>query len=197
MHHCIIQQSSYNHPHFFQNEPSVLVDCFGFRAAAPAQVGPAVWTLSQSQIVGPKWQDTTSRNHKRWWKHMKSMNIWVDQWFLQTTNLETWSLHRTSYRPQPKFEPPVFRMTAWPAMWAMARCARTIGESLPRRRAWADITSDEEDEAQQTSKPANHNQQANKQTTWIIWNHLMFGSVLLWPFDFGACDLLVSATKSP
>lgn len=28
----------------------------------------------------------------------------------------------------------------------MARCARTIGESLPRRRAWADITSDEEEE---------------------------------------------------
>ncbi|CAK9102783.1 Uncharacterized protein SCF082_LOCUS48035 [Durusdinium trenchii] len=28
----------------------------------------------------------------------------------------------------------------------MARCARTIGESLGRRRAWADITSDEDEE---------------------------------------------------
>jgi len=45
----------------------------------------------------------------------------------------------------------------------MARCARTIGESLPRRRAWADITSDEEEEA---ALPA----------VWVLWG----GSYFVW-----------------
>ena len=52
---------------------------------------------------------------------------------------------------------------ALPRSQRMARCARTIGESLPRRRAWADITSDEEEEA---ALPAG----------WVLWG----GDYFLW-----------------
>ena len=35
-------------------------------------------------------------------------------------------------------------LLAWSGT-AMARCGRTIGDCLPQRRAWADISSDEDE----------------------------------------------------